>query len=203
MIEGALVAMRGGAADQFQPVGRHGQGEGHGVIGVPLGHGPGRQDDDLVHDRPHRGVGLRPPDDDAVLAAVHNPDVKVRVLLLVGTLASLPFDVGLGHGDAEVPGAAAVELRGDAGGVVRPFFLVQVVGDHRQGEQGVRADGLDDVQDAPGLFGGFLDQLRSSEEVVRVPGEGEIPAVGGVLAVGDHEKSRRSFRWAKRNMVAP
>jgi len=132
VVEGALVAMRCGAEDQFQPVGRHGQGEGHGVVGVSLGHGPGRQDDDLVHDRPHRGVGLRPPDDDAVLPAVHNPDVKVRVLLLVGTLASLPFDVRLGHGEAEVPGAAAVEHRGDARGVVRPFCLVQVVGDHRQ-----------------------------------------------------------------------
>jgi len=129
-----------------------------------------------------------PPDDDPLLPPLDEPDVEVRVLLLVGALAPVALDVGLGHGEGEVLCAAASPVGRDARGVARPLGLVQVMGDDHECEQGVGADGLDDVQDAPGPLGGLLDQLHAAQQVLGASGQREIPAVGSALPLGDHEE---------------
>ena len=189
MIEVAVPRRAVRAADHLQTGGVDGDGEGHGVVAVGLGHVARRQHDHLVGIGHHRGVDFGAAHHDAVRPFVDDTHVVIGMNLLRRRPAAVALHVGLGHGDGQVLGGAVAVKRLHARQVIGLEAVVHVPRHHVQGEEGIGADLLDQHHQGAAQGGSGLDELAALEQVVAVAGQMVVAADGfaDVVVVDDGE----------------
>ena len=159
--------------------------EGDGVGGVVLLHGPAGSDEHLVAGRGLADVGLGPAHDDAVRPLLHDADVEVLVLhLLGGAQAAVALDVGEAHGEGEVVLLQVLAVGLDVGRVVGAVLLVHPGSDHGHRVQAVLGHELGPRGFAEADPGPELDHLAQPQQVV----------AGALGLQGEADPSRRPRR---------
>ncbi len=185
LLEGVLLALSVGTSHQLQPRGVDGHGEGHGVVGILRAHGAGGQHDDLVDVSGAGGVHLGPPHHDALIGAPYNVEVGVGVGLGRRPQGAIAFGVGLGQGEGIVVVPALLQEGVQALAVVGLQTAVHLGSDLGEGEEGIRADLLDQDDQRLAQGGADLDQAAAQTQVVGILRQVKVAAVGAAVAVGD------------------
>ena len=97
-----LVAWRIGGVDDFHARRIHRDHAGNGVIILPRFHGFGRDRHELMTHGRGRDVQFGATDDNPVVAALDDPHVGIRIVLIAGAPAAVPLGVGNTLGDAQI-----------------------------------------------------------------------------------------------------
>src|SRR3989304_8526966 len=163
-MEPAPRSGHGRAAPQVTPLPVSGQGEGHSPIALLLGQEAGGRYDDLVGVGANSVVSLRPAHDDPIALPLHNPEVEVRVDLLMGSLPSVPLDIGLGAVGGEVVLLEIGQELEKPLVILRPQGLIHSIGNHGEGVHGV--DSHTALDAAAGLLAGKAGHLLLVQQVI-------------------------------------
>ena len=160
-------------ADLGDARGIRGHGKRHGVVGILLGHGARRNDDDLVCIGRRGDVGFRTGDDDFILGFVNDPNVIVGAALLARPLGPVAFYIGDGARQGEIVDRAMPAILCDA---VQVRLIARNPGHSRDRIHDVGADVFHEREGAVRHTACSLDQLVPLGDGLRVVGDLEIPA---------------------------
>ena len=152
------------AEDHGDPLGVQGDGR-HDGIGLIAGtHGLGRHDHDLVAVDGSRLVSLGAADDDPVVALLDDPGEQIGVRLLAGALGAVPLGVRHAADEHEVLLLDLLEILLEPLEVGGPVLLVDLVGGHVEGVEGVEAHAA--LVAARRLVGDEAQHLHFPDQVV-------------------------------------
>ena len=104
-----------------------------------LGHRGCRDDHELMAEQYARLVDLGPADHDTVIALLHDPEVHVLVLLLLGLELAVTLDISEGRSDGEILLLHGLEPVLEPLMIVRPEPLIHVIGRGVESRDGLRA----------------------------------------------------------------
>ncbi len=187
MVVLVLDATTVGARHQLHPGSVHRDGEGDRVVSIRFRHRPRGDDDQFVDVRRAARVDLRPPDDDAVGAALDDAGVVVRVGLVGRSFGAVTLGVGLGHRDRQVVVAAVLVEGLHAAGVLGLVLLVNQAADLVEGEEAVGADLLHQWHQRLPPRRARFNEAGALQEVIGVARDLEVAGVRFTLIGDDGE----------------
>jgi len=174
------VAIAKGAGQQLHAGGVDRQGKGNAPVGLPLAHCPRGQYDDFIHIGRYGSVDLCAANDDTILPARNNTQVKIGIGLVCRPFHPIALHVRLGRGERQIVVAAVLVKHTNALVVHR---IVHLRGDREQREQRIRTDLLDQHDQGVAFRRCRLDQPGAQKQVFGV-GWNFVVATVGLSALG-------------------